>query len=264
MNTTMTCSVRNVRPYMEDRHNVRHDIVPGVTLLAVYDGHGGSAVSARCARLFPQIVKQRLEGIRRFPSSRDCEDALENGIGELDTKCKKDGLHDQIGSTLCAALVIPSANEIIVANVGDSRMVLIRGGRRTEQVTVDHGVACLSERKRITDLGGLILRDAFGMDRVMGVLNLTRSIGDWYLRPYLSATPNIATHAFGNADSVCLATDGLWDVVASREVKDLCKQRRGQKNIARDMVREAMKRGSTDNITVVLYFNRSMHHQRAK
>ena len=61
-----------------------------------------------------------------------------------------------------------------VANAGDSRVVLCRGGGITEAMSFDHKPTHDIEMKRITESGGFV--NQFG--RVNGNLNLSRSIGD--------------------------------------------------------------------------------------
>lgn len=52
--------------------------------------------------------------------------------------------------------------------------------------------------------------------RVLGVLAMSRAIGDNYLKPYVSCEPEV-TIMDRTAEDECLilATDGLWDVVSN-------------------------------------------------
>jgi len=256
----MSCAVRNVRPYMEDRHNIRRNLVPGAHLVAVYDGHGGDEVSALCALHFPECLRRRLRqsldgGKKKSITQTDGARCMTGAIEDVDAICKATtGLVSlQVGSTLCAALVLEAQRKLVVANVGDSRMVLVEDSKRkARQLTVDHGASCPLERKRISGLGG-ILKDAFGTDRVMGVLNLTRSLGDWYMRPFVPSAPAVTTFPYEIGDAVIVASDGLWDVVGSAELVHLISKKRKEDGTAAfALVKEAMYRGSTDNVTVVI------------
>ena len=82
---------------------------------------------------------------------------------------------DRIGnSTGCTANVaLITEKKIYVANAGDSRSVLCRGGN-TLPLSEDHKPESPNEEKRITNAGGQIT-----MGRVNGGLNLTRSMGDF-------------------------------------------------------------------------------------
>ena len=58
--------------------------------------------------------------------------------------------------------------------------------------------------------------------RVMGVLAMSRAIGDHFLRPYVIAEPDVTSFARSNDDELLiLATDGLWDVFTGQEAAQL-------------------------------------------
>lgn len=63
-------------------------------------------------------------------------------------------------------------NQLIVANAGDSRCVLCRGGQALD-MSFDHKPESPIEEARITKAGGRITADG----RVNGGLNLSRAIG---------------------------------------------------------------------------------------
>lgn len=253
---TASYAIMNGRPYMEDRHNIRLNLVPGVHFLAVYDGHGGAEVAAACADTLPPILRRRLlqsaSADGASPPWTEWGKIMRAGVREADRMCEAPLGARGVGSTLCMALFSLRDNKVVTANLGDSRMVLLRDGRRTAvQLTRDHNVHCPKERARITRAGGVILRDMFGTDRVMGVLNLTRSMGDWYLRPYVSAAPVVSVHDLRAGDELLVASDGLWDVVPTAQVPDML-TRGGppDSDAPRRLAREAVRLGSLDNITV--------------
>jgi len=85
----------------------------------------------------------------------------------------------------CTAVVaVVSNNHLFVANVGNSRAILIyekaNGSLATEQLTVDHTVENEDEIRRL---------EALGLDRTqlekagqLGGQENTRSIGDYYIK----------------------------------------------------------------------------------
>ena len=78
------------------------------------------------------------------------------------------------GCTACSALITPT--KIYVANSGDSRAVLARkSGEKCVAVDMseDHKPELEREKKRIEKAGGFVEDN-----RVKGVLNLSRSLGD--------------------------------------------------------------------------------------
>eukprot|EP00250_Pteridium_aquilinum_P001456 c11646_g1_i1 orf=256-1281(+) len=126
------------------------------------------------------------------------------------------------GSTAVVALL--QSDKIVVANAGDSRCVLGRGGKAFD-LSKDHKPDLEVERDRITQAGGVIYAG-----RVNGSLNLARAIGDSefkqnkYLTPdkqIVTAWPEIQTVERTEDDEfLILACDGVWDVMTSQEVVD--------------------------------------------
>jgi serine/threonine protein phosphatase PrpC len=74
---------------------------------------------------------------------------------------------------------------LTVANAGDTRAVLCRGGGKTFAMSFDHKPQSDIEMNRITKAGGFV--NHFG--RVNGNLNLSRSIGDLKYKQVPGITP---------------------------------------------------------------------------
>ena len=52
---------------------------------------------------------------------------------------------------------------------------------------------------------------------------------------------------------VIVACDGLWDVIQDQQAVDfVLKYQEDKENISQHLINEALRRGSTDNITVVV------------
>lgn len=80
----------------------------------------------------------------------------------------------QAGCTACSAIITPT--EVIVGNAGDSRAVFARrAGDKVIAVdmSVDHKPELPEEKMRIDKAGGFVEDN-----RVKGILNLSRSLGD--------------------------------------------------------------------------------------
>jgi serine/threonine protein phosphatase PrpC len=78
------------------------------------------------------------------------------------------------GCTACSAIITP--NEVIVGNAGDSRAVFARkvGDKVVAiEMSVDHKPELAEEKARIEKAGGFVEDN-----RVKGILNLSRSLGD--------------------------------------------------------------------------------------
>jgi len=260
---------------MEDRHCIVKDIVPGMHLIGVYDGHGGCKVSDLCAEFLPEMLVNRLyetmheptERVRTDPDQSDFRPnlALKLAIKDIDGIAKRRGIDDACGTTFCAFLVQPSVDlskregALTVANIGDSRLVM-KSGDAVYALTKDHNTKHARERTRVFKAGGSIIKDPYGTDRVMGTLNMTRSLGDRSLRPFVSPHPVVSKYTLrGNERYIIIGTDGLWDVLSNQDAMLItdryfeAKRQGGRKphNVARELVNAAIARGSTDNITAI-------------
>lgn len=126
--------------------------------------------------------------------------------------------------------------------------------------------------------------------RVLGVLAVSRSLGDHGLkefvigRPFLSSTvvrvesggraveseekvqSTESTSPFTDGEFLIVACDGLWDVMEDQEAVDMVrkyvvesdsdneKQHNSKEQTAQILIDEAMRRGSADNITVIVHW----------
>jgi serine/threonine protein phosphatase PrpC len=128
------------------------------------------------------------------------------------------------------------------------------------RLTVDHGIDALPEVKRIEQAGGFVFRG-----RVCGLLAITRSLGDQILKQFITAQPAVREISVP-ADTkdqyfLIVACDGLWDVMTDLEAVNLvvayCNDDPsydGQKKsqAADCLVKESLRRGTSDNVTAVV------------
>ncbi|XP_022867199.1 protein phosphatase 2C 37-like, partial [Olea europaea var. sylvestris] len=148
------------------------------------------------------------------------------GVSAATCRCElQTPRRDTVGSTAVVAVVSP--DKIIVSNCGDSRAVLCRNGVAIP-LSTDHKPDRPDELNRIQEAGGRVIY--WDGPRVLGVLAMSRAIGNNYLKPYVISEPEV-TITDRTADDECLilATDGLWDVVSNEtacRVARMCLQSR--------------------------------------
>lgn len=238
------------RPYMEDRFLVAGKLNddPTASLYGVFDGHGGPRAAEFCVK----HLTANLLTDPAFPSnpSRALTNAfLATDNGFLETaRAHYPPLDD--GTTAVVALVI--GDMVHVANAGDSRAVLVQHRGRAVPLSDDHKPNRPDESARIRRAGGTIY--FYGVWRVGGVLAVSRAIGDRILKTQgVTAEPEIRQCRITPADKfIVLASDGLWDVLSNEEVATYACQTNNPKIVARRLLKEALGRGSADNITVLV------------
>lgn len=238
------------REYMEDRH-VAQQVGVGGHVAAVFDGHAGDELSEHCATAFPEHLTRALSAAPGHPAI-----ALREAVRSVEDAARKDMPDARAGCTLCAVLVTPAA--FITANVGDSRAILCRANEIVD-LSRDHKPSDALEQERILSGGGFVTQphQTDGVHRVMGRLSLSRALGDWELKPWVSSEPDVTVHERADGDRfVVIASDGVWDVMTSREVAHLLtrafEQGMRPKAALHKLLAESRRRGSGDNITAML------------
>ncbi|TKY58082.1 phosphatase 2C 16 [Spatholobus suberectus] len=249
----------------------------------VYDGHGGSQVAKYCRDRIHLALAEEIEFVKEGLINGSIKDGCQDQWKKAFTNCflKVDAevggkvnnepvAPETVGSTAVVAVVCSS--HIMVANCGDSRAVLCRG-KEPMALSVDHKPNRDDEYARIEAAGGKVFQ--WNGHRVFGVLAMSRSIGDRYLKPWIIPEPEV-TFLPRTKDDECLilASDGLWDVMTNEEVCDLARRRillwykkndleqpsseRGEgidpaaQAAVECLSNRALQKGSKDNITVIV------------
>lgn len=243
------------RSSMEDFYETRIDGVDGETvgLFGVFDGHGG----ARAAEYVKQHLFSNLIKHPKFIS--DTKSAIADAYSHTDSEfLKSDNSQNRdAGSTASTAILV--GDRLLVANVGDSRAVICRGGEAIA-VSRDHKPDQSDERQRIEDAGGFVMWA--GTWRVGGVLAVSRAFGDKLLKQYVVADPEIQEEKVDSSlEFLILASDGLWDVVSNEEAVAMVKPIQDSEEAAKRLMQEAYQRGSADNITCVVVRFLGNHNQ---
>ncbi|XP_004287772.1 PREDICTED: probable protein phosphatase 2C 46 [Fragaria vesca subsp. vesca] len=243
---------------------------PYGTFLGIYDGHGGPETS--------RYVNDHLfQNLKRFTSEqqsmsvdviRKAYQATEDGFLSIVTK--QWPVKPQIAAvgSCCLAGVI-CGGTLYIANVGDSRAVLGRAVKATGEVlaiqlSAEHNVAIESVRQEMHSLhpdDSHIVVLKHNVWRVKGLIQISRSIGDVYLkkpefnreplyakfrlrepfkRPILSADPAISVHELQPHDQFLIfASDGLWEHLSNQEAVDIV-QSHPHSGSARRLVKAAL------------------------
>lgn len=244
---------------------------PQGTFVGVYDGHGGPETS--------RFINDHLfNHLRKFATEHKCVsgDVIRKAFqateeGFLSLVSKEWSIKPQIASVgSCCLVGVICAGTLYVANLGDSRAVLGRLVKATGEVVAmqlssEHNACHEEVRQELQsshpdDPHIVVLKH--NVWRVKGLIQISRSIGDVYLKkpeynreplhskfrlretfhkPILSAEPQITEHRIQPNDQfVIFASDGLWEHLSNQEAVDLV-QRSPRNGIARRLVKAAMQ-----------------------
>ncbi|KAJ6743641.1 PROTEIN PHOSPHATASE 2C [Salix viminalis] len=221
----------------------------------VFDGHGGKHAADFTRYHIPRFIDEDED----FPV--EVERVIASAFLQTDSAFAKAYSLDAAlasGTTALAALVV--GRLLVVANAGDCRVVLCRRGNAID-MSNDHKPSCSKERKRIEASGGYVY-DGY----LNGLLNVARALGDWHMEGLkvsdsdggpLSAEPELMTRQLTEEDEfIIIGSDGIWDVFRSQNAVDFARRRLQEHNdpvmCSKDLVDEALKRKSGDNLAVIV------------
>jgi protein phosphatase len=220
------------------------EIVPhdqGV-LIAVCDGMGGAAAGEKASALAVETLRDRAQSVAGADLA-DLEvagDWLSDAVVEADRRildaAEADSDMKGMGSTCTAVIVLPEG--LTMAHVGDSRAYHLRDGT-LRQISVDHSYVgqlvalgrISPEEARVHDQRNLLLQ-VLGLGRPLEVDRVQVDVDpdDWLL----------------------LCSDGLYDLVDDRELREELLRNTDPAGACRNLVDLANERGGRDNITVVV------------
>ncbi|GJU73868.1 phosphatase 2C 16-like protein isoform X1 [Tanacetum coccineum] len=256
----------------------------------VYDGHGGCQVANYCRDrvhialeeeikvMKQEIVKGTMNDsvqVQWEKAFTNCFQKVDDEVGGKASRSIDDPFNSEpvapetVGSTAVVALICSS--HVIVANCGDSRAVLYRG-KEAIPLSNDHKPNREDEYARIEAAGGKVIQ--WNGHRVFGVLAMSRSIGDGYLKPWIIPEPEVTFTPRAREDEcLILASDGLWDVMSNEEACEVARKRiriwhiknsgmpieKGENGVdqaaqaaADYLTMLALQKGSKDNISVIV------------
>nr|GEU95451.1 probable protein phosphatase 2C 6 [Tanacetum cinerariifolium] len=185
--------------------------------------------------------------------------------------------------TPCSPHSVTHEGEVKVGGFGHLTIVVVLSlssdwlTYETIPLTVDQKPDREDELLRIEEQDGKVIY--WHGARVLGVLAMSRAIGDRYLRPWIIPVPEITfTTRTDEDECLIIATDGLWDVMTNNEVGEVARRilRRKRRSaatndepsaaqtLADSLTEIAMGRLSSDNISVVVVDLKSKKKQQKK
>ncbi|KAG7975738.1 hypothetical protein I3843_06G114500 [Carya illinoinensis] len=277
LNGEFSMTVVQANNLLEDQSQIEsgslslHETGPYGTFVGIYDGHGGPETS----RFINDHLFQHLKRFTAEQQSmsvdviRKAFQATEDGFMSLVTK--QWPLKPQIAAVgSCALVGVICSGTLYIANLGDSRAVLGRVVKATGellaiQLSVEHNACIESVRQELHSLhpdDSQIVVLKHNVWRVKGIIQVSRSIGDVYLkkaefnreplyskfrlrepfkRPILNSEPTISVHQLQPHDQfIIFASDGLWEHLSNQEAVDIV-QNHPHNGSARRLVKAALQ-----------------------
>ncbi|GAA0175359.1 protein phosphatase [Lithospermum erythrorhizon] len=241
------------------------------TFVGIYDGHGGPETS--------RFINEHLfYHLKKFAADQQTMsvDVIKKAFqateeGFLSVVARQWAVKPQIAAVgSCCLVVVICGGTLYVANLGDSRAVLGRLVKSTGEVlaiqlSAEHNVSIESVRQEMHSLhpeDPQIVVLKHNVWRVKGIIQVSRSIGDVYLKtaefnkeplhakfrvrepfkkPILSAEPSISVTQLQPHDQfIILASDGLWEHLSNQDAVDIV-QNHPRSGSARRLVKAALQ-----------------------
>lgn len=255
-------SLKGLRDQNEDAHKIyingngKYKNNAKVNFFAIYDGHGGKRVS-----------KYLEENMYKFFKNKQLEYPLKKShVNKIYDTLQKDlsnyRYSSYSGSTSLVVINFKknSSRYLNILNTGDCRAVISKNSMAIP-LTLDHKPNYPLEKKRIEQMGGKIVKD--GLDYRIVNLSVSRAFGDLDATPYVTHRPDLFKYKLDSSDDfLIMGCDGLWDVLSNQDAVNFvlrnCVDPTGKSKynskIAKQLAEHAIKKGSYDNVSVIVIF----------
>ncbi|KAJ4708158.1 Phosphatase 2C family protein [Melia azedarach] len=265
----------------------------------VFDGHGknGHVASKIVRNRLPSLILSQKHALsnnkaaaannRNFQIDREdaemepsnefykWKEACVSAFKVMDKEVKLQENLDCSCSGTTAVVVIRQGEDLVIANLGDSRAVLgtitDNGELKAVQLTTDlkPGLPCEADRIRKCNGRVLALKEEPHIQRVWlpnedsPGLAMSRAFGDFLLKNHgIIAIPDISYRRLTSNDQfIVLATDGVFDVLSNNQVVSIVREAHKDQEAARAVVEAAkaawkkkFPSSKIDDCTVVCHF----------
>jgi len=206
-------------------------------LLVVADGMGGHNAGEVASALAVKVIREVFEGGGGdVPSDVLLTLAVRSANERILSAAAEQPAHSGMGTTVVAVAI--ADDRAFYASVGDSRVYLWRGGRLTQLTRDDSWLAETLDGagEQPQDIGTHPMRHV-----------LTKVVG---LRPELEATVSECALAVG--DALLLCSDGVHGAIPHELLASMLGSQKTVEDVAQNVVRSAISRGATDNVTAIV------------
>ena len=196
-------------------------------ICAVFDGMGGEVRGERASYLATSTLKEYIQ------KNVNREFRWREYIEEANRKiCEEMSGNARMGTTIAATQFLK--DKISICNIGDSRIYGLKG-KTLEQISEDHTEAKMQERLQINTGHKARLTQHLGIRK-----------DEMILKPYINKIE------YDEYEKILICSDGLTDMLEDKEIEAILSQKREVKEIVEELIRIALERGGTDNITVIV------------
>lgn len=204
-------------------------------LFLVADGMGGHNAGDYASRYTVEMMVSDIEANKET----DPKGILRHAIGRAnefvyERACERPAMSG-MGTTIVAAVCL--GDELLVANVGDSRLYLIN--ETIKQITVDHSL--VEEMVRIGGIDRSTARNHPDKNIITRAVGVKEQVEIDFFRVALMRD-----------DTILMCSDGLSNMVEDENIRLIVNGQRDVVEKAQELVKAANENGGSDNISVIL------------
>lgn len=210
--------------------------IPEIGFFALADGMGGRNAGEVAAQETIEHLSQSISKVKTDDPLEmiiELRHAIEKANQWVYRLGKKEPSLSGMGTTLCC--LVCTSRAIIYGHVGDSRVYRLRD-QRLELLTQDHSLFARWQKT------GKKSHTPYPYKNI-----ITKAIGTT-----TSAEPEIALCTYKPGDLFFLCSDGLSDVMPSKEIEKILNDPLSLKKRTEELILAAKNKGSSDNITILM------------
>ena len=233
------------REHNEDSFGTFADPGSGCALLFVADGVGGNTGGELASQFTAKSLlaqwKRFAEG--RTPGAHETVEFLQRTLEDINRtvygiNADQGTLSAPMGTTVAAIALLQ--DHVVVAHSGDSRVYRFRGG----------GIMCLTEDHSLVQkwVREGVMTEADAKVHPMSHV-IYKSIGQ-----QRRLDPDVCILERKHGDKFIACSDGLMCHVSDPEIRDVMNRCGSARDVVRELISAALKRGGFDNVTIACYY----------
>jgi len=266
----VVAAAKGIKVSMEDVYLAnRFQVIVGgqiktAVVSAIFDGHGGDECAKFASEYLTEFLIKYIEANNKSElSNLGIWNALTLALVHLSQSYNPSQYPEgqfNWGAGTTANIILTIDQTKWIANVGDSRAVVVKHNGTVQQLSEDAKAGLLRYKERVDMRFGTVVYDPIDVPRINGQLAVGGALGDHNLNGAVSARPAITKLDMTDPDlkgaMLVQASDGLWDIFTPEQVAKLCirlsQNGKSNQSIAEALVQSAYQKGSADNITVLI------------
>ena len=237
------------------------DIIDDIKILGLFDGHSGKEIS----NILPSLFKNVNKCIIKYKNFNTDYNIIKENIYKEYIKIDKILYKKNFKKQGSTAILLYIFNEkIITINLGDSKTLILNYNMQNKFESIQHRPNSIIEYDRIINSKCNVTNNN-GIYRINNELAVSKSFGDFKFKflknkydgvnSAVSIIPDIYSFSTIENYIIIIATDGFWDFINFNEITKIISQYNFYfeiNKISQNLILQAIKNGSNDNISLIL------------